>query len=136
MSLVSKNNVVACQPFEQEQAKAVNTKKLAVVGQKSQLVELFVRYGTEIGDEKYVGENDVIFVRASCLNLPWAKEKFTFQGVENSAEFILVPVGEIVLIDRDAMKDCCDDDVCNDCRAKEEAEAKAAAAKKEPPKAN
>ena len=126
MSAKTINNKVACYPFEPGQITDISKKKLATVTGESKVVELFVCYETEITDGLYVGENDVIFVKTASVNSSWAKEKFTFQGVEGSVEFILVPVREIVLIDRNGA--VCNE-VCDECKAKEEV-------KKEPPKVN
>ena len=121
MPLVTVNRFVACQPFEKQVEKEVNKKKLAVAGygQKPSVTELFVYRGTEVGSEFYVGNDDVVFVKSTCVNSQWAKDVFTFNGIDDSVEFILVPLSEIVFIDRDAMKECCDE-VCNECREKAE----------------
>ncbi len=124
---VFKNGVVACMPFEPEQLK--NDKgRLATIIKKNELVELLVVYGTEPTDDFYIGSDDVVHVRADRVNAQWAKEKYTWQGIENRAEFILVPVTEIIAIDRDFQKGCCGvaddvlDDICIECREKEEQE--------------
>ena len=119
MSLVFKNGVVACLPFTDEQLKPQKTSRLATVGPRgSSLLELFVWKGTELSDNLYVGEDDVILVKSECLSKPWAKEKFTMEGVvwqdvvdpktgeHEKIEIILVPVTEIVAIDRDGMAGC------------------------------
>jgi hypothetical protein len=57
-------------------------------------------------------------VRYSCIGMPWAKEKFTIEGIvwqdvvdpdtgeHEKIEFILVPITEIVAVDRDALAGC------------------------------
>jgi hypothetical protein len=134
---VFKNNVVACLPFTEEQLKPQKVSRLATVGPRgSSLLELFVWHGNELLDNLYIGSDDVVFVKSECLGKPWAKEKFTIDGVvwqdvvdpktgeHEKIEFILVPITEIVAIDRDAMEGCgCE---CN--HGQEE--------KPEPPKVN
>jgi hypothetical protein len=136
MSLVFKNNVVACLPFTEEQLKPKKATNLNLVGVRgNSLLELFVWHGTELTDDKmYVGNNDVVLVRSTSVASSWAKDKFTIDGFvwedvidpktneKAPIEFILVPLTEIVAIDRDAMSGCgCD------CEGEEE---------KEPPKVN
>src|ERR1019366_8124471 len=116
MPLPTFRNKVACTPFEPEQAKAVDSRRLQAIGSKNQLVDLCVIYGTELVSDFYVTPEDVVFVRASSANAQWAKDIFTWQGVKESAEFILVPISEIEGIDRGALKDCCDH-MCDACKA-------------------
>ncbi len=95
---VSVNNFVVCKPFPEEKAK----KGLALVSKKNELLPLYPIYNTELVNSsvKDITYQDTIYVRSDCTIKPWAREVFTYGDVENSNTFILVPVGEIVMIDR------------------------------------
>jgi hypothetical protein len=96
------NNFVACRPFEPLQVQQVNKHELAVITKKAQVVGLNVCYDSRgDGGNKpyfYLSPGDVVYVKSSCVNSPWAKEKLTFQNGNIKGEFILVPFSEIVMV--------------------------------------
>ena len=113
--LTTVNNFVACLPFEQDQVQEVNKSGLAVLAKKAQVVGLSVCYDSRgDGGSKpylYLSAGDTVYVKASCVNAPWAKEKLTFQNSNIKGEFILVPFAEIVLIGRDCLSKMKDKDI-------------------------
>jgi len=93
--LVSKNNVVACKPFEVKQN---GTKGLALVTKDMEVIPLFVLYPTNNGI--CVTTDDTIYVKAESHRLNWAKDRYRLAG--SKEEFILVPTSEIVFVDKGA----------------------------------
>jgi hypothetical protein len=115
MSLVFQNNVVACLPFTEEQLNPKKTSSLATLGggKGISLEPLLVWKGTEAGGKTIIGDDDLVFVKSTSITTPWAKERVTIAGCvwedvidektgkNKLIEFILVPVSEIIAIDRD-----------------------------------
>jgi hypothetical protein len=100
--LYSKNNVVACEPFEVKQATA--GKGLAFVTKNAEVIPLQVCFPTDPADTGIqVSTDDVVYVKAESHRTAWAKDRYRFVGSVGS-DFILVPLAEIVFIDRGAKK--------------------------------
>jgi hypothetical protein len=102
MSLVMRNNVVACLPFKTEQVNVVPSKRLATITQKLELVKLVVLFGTDLTSVKSISDwlvpKTEVYVRSFCVNSVWAKERYSVKDGDRT-EFILVPVSEIVAVD-------------------------------------
>ena len=106
MSLVAKNGVIACVPFDNVKKEPGQGLSLATpVGKDRHMELLHVVHGTEAGDSGiFVGNDDAVFVKSSSRNQPWAKEVYTLFGKDTDVKFILVPLSEIVFIGRNSMK--------------------------------
>lgn len=98
--LVSKNNVVACKPFVVA-TKEENSRKLTFITSKQDVVSLDVMFSTDPTDACIqVTTDDVVFVKAESLRSAWAASKFRLPG--GTEDFVLVPLNEIVFIDKKA----------------------------------
>ena len=129
MSLVMKNNVIACFPFDPAKTEQTSRNSLALIKQSNSLTLLQPLVGTEIGDAGlYLSEEDAIYVKDACRSQPWSKELYTmdllcYKGDEE-IKFILVPLSEVVMVARGYFKE----EECEECNGKE--------AKKTEPKVN
>lgn len=98
--LVTKNNTVACTPFV---VKADNRNGLALVTKKLEVIPLSVLYPTDPADSGIrVNVDDVVYVKAESIRSPWATDIYHLEG--NTGQFILVPLSEIVFIDKAAKR--------------------------------
>jgi hypothetical protein len=128
MSLVMKNNVVACFPFDPPKNEATARNSLALIKQSLSLTLMQPLVGTEIGDSGiYVSEEDAIYIRDNCRNQPWAKELYTMDLIcargDELVKFILVPLSEIVMVARGYFKEeeC---EGCDNCKEEKKTEPK------------
>jgi hypothetical protein len=97
------NGNVACLPIDRNIYKP-EANKLSILAPRGKLIELSVLYGTNSGVYIHapaitLEKGDKIYVRADCLNKAWSKEVLSFYN-NDTIQFILVPITEIVFVDR------------------------------------
>lgn len=88
--IVSRNKLVACNPFPKTNVEKKFNRGIVMAEHKISLQELTVLFNSES-----FPVTSKIYVKGDRVNSPWAKEVLIFED----KEFILVPESEIVFVD-------------------------------------
>ena len=91
-NIVTISRDIAAEPIPPQQVKTTVSGGFAMSEQKLVLAPLKVVFGTEI-DGKQIKRGDVIYIRGEAYATKWSKIIYRV----DEEEFILVPVGEVIL---------------------------------------
>lgn len=93
------NNQIACRPFPPTERK-VQKPGLALTIKSMEVVGLEVVVGCITAQHEAIPAGAKVYVRASEVAQPWAKQALTFQGdTEDRGELIMVPVSVILFVE-------------------------------------